>query len=373
MKFAPIIFIVISLFLVIFSYSFTDSNLTLVNNSSVVNFISLLRNNLAFSTASLYLYVFIIAAQTSVQILMLFSQKILNDTKLPLYSFVITLILCFAYPMSSHDIFSYLFGAKIVWYYHSNPYSTTPISLSPDSWLRFTHWVDSTYSYGFPSLLFSIISSLLSSGKFITNFYLYKLMSGGLFLVAGWILSKLIATKYIYPIWFFNPLLLFELVINAHNDLIMIALFFLAIYYFPINITRGLKFFLLSWTTKFISLIYFPIFLFRKNKHLISIITYAMLIYLVANISKVHTWYFTWLYMGLPLVTSRRSSWVILFLLGFTLLIRYGGYLSSGSWNHALFPDIFTIPFLLTPLIILFLENNLSRNNMSLELKVAKN
>jgi len=70
-----------------------------------------------------------------------------------LISILIGVGLLFSYPFLSHDLFNYLFDAKIVTFYHQNPYILKALDFPSDPWLRFMHWTHRTYPYG-PSFLF---------------------------------------------------------------------------------------------------------------------------------------------------------------------------------------------------------------------------
>jgi len=57
-----------------------------------------------------------------------------------------------SYPAYSHDLFNYMFDAKIATFYQQNPYLYKALDFPTDPWLRFMHWTHRYYPYG-PSFL----------------------------------------------------------------------------------------------------------------------------------------------------------------------------------------------------------------------------
>ena len=142
---------------------------------------------------------------------------------------VVTLLVSFAYPFLSSDLFNYMFDAKIFTFYHQNPYLQRALDYPSDQWTRFMHWTHRTYPYGPIFLLLSFIPSFLGFGKFTPTFLLFKAMFVGFYLLAVFFLNKL--DKKWAIIFATHPLILIEGLISSHNDLIALCLAVIGIFF----------------------------------------------------------------------------------------------------------------------------------------------
>lgn len=254
-----------------------------------------------------------------------------------------SLIFSFSYPFLSSDIFSYLFSAKMLWVYHANPYRIPPKEfMANDLWLSFMRNIQFTYAYGPLALVYSLIPMVFFGGKrFILNFFGLKLMNAIVFYLAGLLLLKTISPKrLVFSIWFFNPLLLVEFLANSHNDLVMIALFFLFVFYLGKDKkVKSLMTLVLSILVKYVSIVGLPIiFLSRLDKrkwyYIFKIMSLGGVIFLgLQKIRGVQPWYYTWIYMWLPFSKLKGKTWAIISLVGLLLLSTYFPFVRSGFWG----------------------------------------
>src|SRR3989339_2061508 len=144
---------------------------------------------------------------------------------------VVSLLVSFAYPFLSRDVFSYLFAGKMVECYGVNPYATLPkVFFEQDLWLRFTHWIDAKYVYGPMALFFSWLPvKIIGCQRFIVNFFAYKLFNWLIFVITGCVWWRKAKDKnLVLAAWFLNPFLLTEWLINGHNDLLMVSFWLLS-------------------------------------------------------------------------------------------------------------------------------------------------
>src|SRR3989338_5462847 len=230
--------------LVVLSYSYVDLNLTLSQNHTVVNFISsmqqlgyyhrpvatLISGMLIIFTFSIFILILYLIYKRKIRLKYLVFSTILN-----------TLILIFAYPFLSHDLFNYMFDAKIILNYHANPYTHRPLDFPSDEWLRFMHWVHRYSPYGPLWLLYSLIPATLGFGKFILNFFAFKIFIGIFHLVNSYLIFKILGKinkKYQLlgtAFYSLNPILLIEGVVNAHNDIVLASFMLASIYFLTFN------------------------------------------------------------------------------------------------------------------------------------------
>ena len=290
--------------------------------------------------ANVYLLLLIILFGLQIFLLFIKRLKFLSVKNLFLAAGVGTFFFSLAYPFLSRDLFTYLFSAKMVLFYRVNPFVVPPINFfSTDLWAGLLHNIEFPYAYGPASLIYSLVPMLFFSGRrFILNFFGYKLMNAAVFYLTGFLIYKLNnKDKRVFSFWFFNPLLVVELLINAHNDLLMIGLFVVAVYY----LSKGGKIkawlaFVASVLTKYASVIALPVmFLGKKNKplyfKLLSFVSIVLL--LVQKLRNVQGWYYTWFYMFLPFAKLKVQSWVLINMIGMLFLIHYYPFVKWGFWG----------------------------------------
>ena len=226
--------------LAIFSFAYVDLNLTLSQNKLLLNFVGFMQQLGYFSrpAATLIFTALILTAFTFFIInLYLFFKKRASAAYLKFSIVANTVILIFAYPFLSHDLFNYMFDAKIILNYHANPYTHRPLDFAGDEWLRFMRWTHRYSPYGPLWLLYSLIPAALGFGKFILNFFAFKIFIGIFHLVNSYLIFKILGKinkKYQLlgtAFYSLNPILFIVVVVNDHNDIVL-ASFMLASMYF---------------------------------------------------------------------------------------------------------------------------------------------
>lgn len=352
-----------SLSLTLFSYSYVDLNLTLINNKAISLLISNLQN-IAYYNRSLATFIYLILDiflfSTFWMILIQIKKTKSNLKQIIMYLLPITLILCLAYPFLSSDIFNYMFDAKIILHYHLNPYTHRALDFPSDDWIRFMRWTHRYSPYGPGWLLLSLFPSILGFGKFIVTLFAFKIYFGIFHilntLIIYRILTKAKSNEILLGVAFyaFNPLLLIEGVINGHNDVIL-ATSLLAAAYFIVhkNIKLSATFIFLGFLIKYLPLITLPnLFLtsIKKiafEKHIeLNILALLIFTFIISTlpvsvpfISKGATqvqfqpWYLFWTVPYISLLGNKKLMIIAAFLC-FGASLRYLPYLYYGDWTH---------------------------------------
>ncbi len=381
-KFIAFILITLILFLfwAVYSYTQIDLNLTISSNfiyqifQKQMIYLGYFNRSLSASIflillAILFLYyIFIIIS----------SKNQISRKQLVILVLSISFILLLSYPAFSHDIFNYMFDARIVTKYYSNPYNYTALDYPSDLWTRFMHWTHRTYPYGPVWLLLTLPFSYLGFGKFVPTLINFKLMFtffhlGNICLI--WkILEKIRPKNKIYGviIYAFNPLVIIESLISPHNEVIMLFFLLLTIYQLISNISWWwiLLSGFLSAGIKFITLIIFPILLFYKKltkKHnidlflqIIYMLYMASLIYLFI-LREPYPWYFIPIVGLSALLPQKRKILYITIALSIGSLLRYTPFLLHGVYTKDvihMMNMVFVIPIF--SVIILVVLNILS-------------
>jgi hypothetical protein len=148
--------------------------------------------------------------------------------------------LLWAYPATAVDVFGYIADGRLLALHQVNPFVRTPSEFPADSIVQYLAFPDEPSQYGpLWALLGGAISSL-SRGNLLTEVLAYKAV-GALAHIGGAALIYMIAARlgagplgarasaYMY-LW--NPLLLWEMVGNAHNDGVMMLLGLVAVWLF---------------------------------------------------------------------------------------------------------------------------------------------
>ena len=263
-------------FLAIFSYAYVDLNLTISQNTLALKFVGTMQQLGYFhrpQATAIYLLLIIFTFSFFIFNLWLFYRSKVGIRYLTISTIANTIILIFAYPFLSSDLFNYLFDAKIILNYHASPYTHRPLDFPNDEWLRFMRWIHRYSPYGPLWLGFSLIPAALGFGKFILNFLAFKIFIGVFHLVNTYLIFNI--TKSAYPnqsllltaVYALNPLFLIEGVANSHNDIILTA-FMLTTFYFVVRSKKTLATFVFigSVAVKYIPILNLPsLIIFQKD------------------------------------------------------------------------------------------------------------
>lgn len=244
---------------------------------------------------------------------------------------IISIVVVLAYPFLSHDLFNYMFDAKILTFYHKNPYFFRAIDFSDDPWLRFMQWLHRTYPYGPSFLPITLVPSFLSFGKFLSNFVLFKLLNVFFYGLAIFFLNKINKKQAIF--FATNPLIIVEGIINGHNDLITVALAICGVYWLvkKKNIA-GRLFLLLSMGIKYISLPAMFLTL-KKGREKINLALFFIQILILSYLfvtSEMQPWYFLNVFIFVPFFGGIIKRMNLFF---FGLLISYYPFIRFGEWS----------------------------------------
>lgn len=340
------IFYLLSCLIVFFySYGFLDFNLTLTSHPLFLRIVAPIQALVYFEryhSVRLFILIFsLLFIFYLATLIYAYYQKIsVFNWK---YYLIIIAILVIAYPMLSYDVFNYMFHGKILWFYHQNPHLHAPLEYTGDLWLRFMRWVHTPSAYG---PIFTIIESpayLLGLGKFVPTLYLMKATMAGFFVwcvvLIGKIAQKLDWDQFRITLAqasvALNPFLLFELVVNGHNDSIMIAFLLYSI----LQLLKGHKIksivaLLLSIGTKFVTALTIPIYFIRNSKFVVPLASLLLYLPVLFSPGRFQPWYLTWSLIPAALI---GTSWSLFWIITTSIagLIYYIPFVGTGFWNNS--------------------------------------
>lgn len=238
---------------------------------------------------------------------------------------------CVSYPFLSHDLFNYLFDARILTHYGKNPYMFTALDFQGDLWTRFMHWTHRTYPYGPTFLPLTLIPSFLGWGKFSLTFFLYKVMNGVLYFLAVYLLNK----KNRREAMFFatHPLIIIEGLVNGHNDMVAVSIGLIGIYLLEKKYSVWSKVTLLfSAGIKYVTLPLVGLVVSNKHRWHMKVLFGAqifLVLYLCYKM-EIQPWYFLSLFAFIPFFEMYIERFSVLF---FGLLLSYYPFIRFGDWT----------------------------------------
>ena len=369
--------------LAVFSYAYVDLNLTISQNPLALKFVSVMQQLGYFNRPQatlVYLFLIIFTFSFFIFNLRLFYKLKVGLKYLIVSTITSTLVLVFAYPFLSSDLFNYLFDAKIILNYQSNPYTHRALDFPNDEWIRFMRWIHRTSPYGPLWLGMSLIPAAAGFGKFILNFLAFKIFIGAFHLVNSFLiyktLSKINPKLALFGTAFYslNPLFLIEGVVNAHNDLV-VATFLLTSIFLLVNTKKTYAAVAIFAGTliKYIQILTLPWYLlhgyFKKistGKLIISnILTMAVFTYLYSSFKitvpfissgstqvQFQPWYLFW---TIPLVAliPKFSLLAPAIAVSFGASLRYLPYLYYGDWSQPGTINFMQIVTLAPPTVVL--------------------
>ena len=153
---------------------------------------------------------------------------------------VVSLLLLLMPVLLSSDIYVYAMRGRVLSVYHQNPYLVPPANFPEDPFLGWTNpaWRGLTQNYGPLWTLFSALLTWIGGARLFGTVFLFKL-SGFVGNTLGlWLVSRLTGDmepktrRAIIVLYAMNPLLLMEFVNNGHNDIWMVVLGLLALYFY---------------------------------------------------------------------------------------------------------------------------------------------
>jgi alpha-1,6-mannosyltransferase len=155
-----------------------------------------------------------------------------------LWTLIFCLLLIPIHPLTSSDVFGYIFQGRIVAIWGQNPFAHVynEFAADPFYFLVTFHNLPATTGYGPLWIAVEAALGWLARGQLLLNLFLFKGLAAGLHLAATALVYRALKRRapdhalggMLFYAW--NPLLLFELVGNAHNDAAVAALALLGFY-----------------------------------------------------------------------------------------------------------------------------------------------
>jgi uncharacterized membrane protein YsdA (DUF1294 family) len=373
-NFLFVLFVILFVIFAVYSYALLDPNLTLTSFTPFLNMQKKMRwfgwfnkpqSTIIFIllSVSLYMLYWLIVKKFSSH------KSKINQKNLILFTILIGLILVFAYPSFSHDIYNYIFNAKMVLVYKANPHQQVAVDFVADPMLGFMHNIHTPAPYWYLWTIISLVPAAFTLHQIFPSMLIFKFFSLIQMLGCFWLLTKiwsLLGIKNTLKrslLFLFNPLFLVEAIGVGHNDFSMMFLAFWS-FYWLLKYKKdkkiwmvGLSFLLLllSGGIKYATLVLIPLYLVYMFVPFDIGLWGAIALFLLplTRIEQLHSWYLIWPLTWVFLTRSQKAlSFFIL--LSFFALLRYAPYIYYGNWDSPVPTQRLIIYFLIPGLTFLF-------------------
>ena len=159
---------------------------------------------------------------------------------------VFCLELVWAYPATAVDVFGYIADGRLLAMHQQNPFVVAPGAFPADPIIRYLAFPDEPSQYGPLWVLLGAGFALVSQGNLLAEVVLYKLAAtvahvvGGalVYLIARRLTSSTRTAEASAFLYLWNPLLLWEMIGNAHNDGLMMCFGLLGVWLFVRRVDR---------------------------------------------------------------------------------------------------------------------------------------
>ncbi len=360
------IYILAAIYITILSYGFLDLNLSLTNAAPIANYLILFRSFAREHRpmmAMLWLFGLGVFSVCYLSIL-----KTANDVTKSSYKFIgiciamIALILSFAYPANSYDLFNYITTAKVTFHYRENPYIVMPVEFTGEPYLAFTRAANKVALYGPVWIFITSIPHLIGAGNIWSTIVAFKLLNASFYLLFLYSIFRITGSVKNILFFAFNPLVLLEVIVSGHNDIYMmvLALVGLNVWWHKKKIT-GFLFFALSWFIKGMTISLIPLlFMSKKTWEQILSISYwiVLIVFLVvAPIrEELYPWYAVWSISIASLMnfTSNTFIYAMTIVLSISLELRHVPYMWMGYYEGP-GPMLRTLVTLIPPIMFILI------------------
>ncbi len=191
------------------------------------------------------------------------------------FSVVFNLSLLFIWNFASNDLYTHIQRGRMLTKYGASPYSSTYDQFNYDEFYQETRtvWSGQLSIYGPAFTLFGAFISKLASDSLLNHIIIYKLLYSVFNVLVGYFIYKITKSAAASLIYAWNPLVIFEIQMNNHFEVLTVFPMIFALYLFVSKISwkrfiLGLSVLTLGTLTKFFSLIIYPFFVLYAIKKL---------------------------------------------------------------------------------------------------------
>ena len=285
-------------------------------------------------------------------------------------------ILFFSFPAFSYDIFNYVTTAKMFFVHRENPYIVKPVEIPNDPNLSFTRAANKVALYGPVWIGLTGIPQLLGRGNIWLTIASYKLMHTVLYLLFCLFIFRQTRSLKNVIFFAFNPLVLIEVLISSHNDIVMMMLGLLGVVFYGIHRWRhrlaGMLLFVFSICIKGATAVLVPLFFIqtvKDKKFFLGFVLMLIFFFVVAPLrEELYPWYAVWFLSFASLLPFKKYPIAITvsLILSVSLELRHVPYmmlLSYEGWGPGARWFVSYVPLGIYLAYVLVLKKFLCRKN----------
>ena len=339
-----LLYFIILISLTIFSYGFIDLNLLLTNNTQILTWFAPLRQIVYYERplAALICFLILLGLTGWYVFALVHSEKLFVSWKKIwiVIGTTIVLLVC-SFSAFSYDLFNYMATAKVAFTHHENPYVVMPIEIPNEPYLAFTRAANKVALYGPVWIGITALPHALGGGNIWRTIIAFKLVNALVYLFFIFFIYRVTKSKKNVIFFAFNPLILIEVLVSGHNDIVMMLFAMLGVYLWNEKKKLfGLFFLLFSWCTKVPTLVLAPLLLL-KNSSWERVLLYAyglmsVVFFVLAPLrEELYPWYAVWLVSIAAFLDVKKHP----FLIGWTLCLscalelRHLPYIYMGQYG----------------------------------------
>lgn len=344
MKRIPAIFIVSALILAVYSYGFIDPRLSFSTHPLYVFLMSQLTHLVhQQSVVAAGLYVCIIGVLFVGYGIALQAFRREKRTSVPFWMIPLVGILLLSYPAFSYDIYNYIATAKVTFLYRENPYVVMPMEIPNEPMLSYTRAANKVALYGPVWIILTSFPHLLGQGNPLGTIMSFKLFAALFYFMLSYMIYR--KTKRWDQVLFFaaNPLVLTEVLVSGHNDIVMMALALGGLLLWsrksaPQN-AAGIVLFASSVLIKGATIVLLPLFFLRSwnwEKKMLLGGTLMFAVFLISPLrEEMYPWYAVWWLSLVAFVPLKKNSFIhgFSFWLSLGLMLRYVPWIATREYG----------------------------------------
>jgi hypothetical protein len=338
-----LIYIVAAIGLSLLSYGFVDPGLVSFEPSFLRGFIGpLFELSYHHRPINTFIYAALLALLFLYYIVIVGKVNMTGKNICRLLCLIVPLFIL-AYPALSHDLFNYITTSKVAFFHGENPYLIMPIEIPEEPFLAFTRAANKVALYGPVWILLTAVPWIIGGGNIWTSIVTFKILLAFSYILTAYLIYK--ETKSMKNVLFFalNPLVVIEVLLSGHNDLVMMALAIAgSILMFSPTWKRklsGLVLVLLSTLVKGSSIVLVPLLFIVRSKekywYVGSLVLLLVAIIIGSLREELYPWYSLWFLSFVALLPWNRYKVLRGFSIAFSigLELRHLPYMYMGYYE----------------------------------------
>ncbi len=355
-------FILLSLF--IYSYAFVDLNLHLTDASWFLTLQGPL-SSLVYVHMKVAGVIFVAIVAGLFMYYLMFLRKNEQDLRTLMWGrgrnffFLMGVFFLFSFPAFTYDIFNYMTTASVLYRHHENPYVVMPIEIPNEPGLAYTRAANKVALYGPSWLGLSAIPHVAGLGNTWLTIIAFKAL-----IIAAWGALLIVIwnyTKSMKQVAFFacNPLVITEVLVSGHNDIIMALFAVLA--FVPHSFSKGTWIRILLWLAsvgvKGSTIILLPLLFVRtmERTQMYKIaywLLFAVFVVAAPFREELYPWYAVWFLPFAALIPIKKGSFIHGFsvALSMGLVLRHLPYILTREYGGN--GPVLRIVFTVVPLLL---------------------